>query len=127
MEQRKREDAKSIFIENVDYKATREELQIIFEDCGTISRITIVKDPFTKQPKGCAYLSFESEADVDMALNLTGTKLRGRVIKVHRKRTNIIGMNKKTQGARNMQFLNEMMMKMTNQTGFRGKPRGRGR
>jgi hypothetical protein len=49
------------------------------------------------------------------------------VIKVQRKRTNIIGMNKKTQGARNMQFLNEMMMKMTNQTGFRGKPRGRGR
>lgn len=111
----------------MDYKATREELQVIFEDCGAIARITIVKDPFTKQPKGCAYLSFETEAGVEMALNLTGTRLRGRVIKVQRKRTNIMGMNKKTQGARNMQFLNEMMMKMTNQTGFRGKPRGRGR
>ena len=92
-----------------------------------ISRITIVKDQFTKQPKGCAYLSFDSEADVEMALNLSGTRLRGRVIKVQRKRTNIMGMNKKSQGERSMQFLNDMMMKLTNQGGFRGKPRGRGR
>lgn len=62
-----------------------------------------------------------------MALNLTGTRLRGRVIKVQRKRTNIAGMNKKSQGGRNMHMLNEMMIKLTSQGGFRGKPRGRGR
>lgn len=46
---------------------------------------------------------------------------------MQRKRTNIMGMNKKSQGERSMQFLNDMMMKLTNQGGFRGKPRGRGR
>jgi hypothetical protein len=62
-----------------------------------------------------------------MALNLSGTRLRGRVIKVQKKRTNIAGKNQKSQGERSMQFLNDMMMKLTNQGGFRGKPRGRGR
>ena len=55
-EERQKNDAKSIFIENVDYKTTKEELELIFEDCGTITRVTILKDPITKQPKGCAYL-----------------------------------------------------------------------
>lgn len=62
-----------------------------------------------------------------MALNLTGTRLRGRTIKIHKKRTNIAGMNKKSQGERHMHILNEMMIKLTSQGGYRGKPRGRGR
>jgi len=56
--------------------------------------VTIVKDKFTNQPKGCAYLSFVEEESVEMALNLSGTKLRGRCIRVQRKRTNIVGMGK---------------------------------
>ena len=97
---------------------------MIFEDCGKINRITIVKDRFTGQAKGCAYLGFEREESVDMALHLSGTKLRGRAIRVHRKRTNIVGMGKDNK----TRLLNEMVMKMANKGGaFRGKPRGRPR
>ena len=49
---RKQEDTKSVFVQNVDYQTTKEELEIIFEDCGQIERITILKDKFTNTPKG---------------------------------------------------------------------------
>jgi len=65
---------------------------------------------------------------VDLALNLSGTRLRGRTINVKPKRTNIAGMSKTTQGERKMDLINQMMMQYSSQVGgYRGKPRGRGR
>jgi polyadenylate-binding protein 2 len=128
LEERRRTDARSVFIQNVDYKTTIEELDIIFQDCGTIDRITILKNPITKAPKGCAYVSFKEEEAVRIAILLTGTKLRGRVLQVQHKRTNIAGKNKRPSMDKN-QILNGMMWKLSQAQGnsFRGKPRGRGR
>jgi RNA recognition motif-containing protein len=83
----------------------------------------------TKQPKGIAYLSFEDPEDVERALHLTGTKLRGRYIKVNRKRTNIPGMSSKTSGEQQqIFFMGEMMKKFGHVAqGGRGMPRGRGK
>lgn len=44
-------DARSIYVGNVDYSATPEEIQSHFHSCGTINRITILCDRFTG-PKG---------------------------------------------------------------------------
>lgn len=41
--QRKEEDTKSVFVQSVDYNSTPQELEAIFEDCGTIVRTTILK------------------------------------------------------------------------------------
>lgn len=46
-------DARSIFVGNVDYGATPEEIQAHFQSCGSINRVTILLDKFTGQPKGC--------------------------------------------------------------------------
>lgn len=62
-----------------------------------------------------------------MALNLSGTRHRGRIIKVHRKRTNIVGMSKGNKGERNILFLNEMVKQFAQQGTYRGRGRGRGR
>lgn len=45
-------DARSIFVGNVDYSASPEEIQAHFESCGSINRVTILLDKFTGQPKG---------------------------------------------------------------------------
>lgn len=45
-------DKRSIYIGNVDYGATPEELQEHFKSCGSIARITIMVDKFTCSPKG---------------------------------------------------------------------------
>lgn len=45
-------DARSIFVGNVDYGATPEEIQAHFQSCGSINRVTILLDKFTGHPKG---------------------------------------------------------------------------
>lgn len=45
-------DSRSIFVGNVDYTASPEEIQAHFQSCGSINRVTILLDKFTGQPKG---------------------------------------------------------------------------
>lgn len=47
-------DARSIFVGNVDYGASPEEIQAHFQSCGSINRVTILLDKFTGHPKGFA-------------------------------------------------------------------------
>jgi RNA recognition motif-containing protein len=49
----------SIYVGQVDYAATPEELLSHFEACGTVERVTIVCDKFSGKPKGFAYLEFQ--------------------------------------------------------------------
>lgn len=55
-------DACSIYVGQVDYSATPEELLKHFDGCGTVERVTIVCDKFTGRPKGefrvCIVLDF---------------------------------------------------------------------
>ncbi|KAL3770938.1 hypothetical protein ACHAWO_002483 [Cyclotella atomus] len=52
-------DGNSIYVGQVDYSSTPEELLAHFESCGTVERVTIVCDKFTGKPKGYAYLEFQ--------------------------------------------------------------------
>ena len=52
-EDREDVDARSIFVGNVDYGATPEEIQAHFQTAGAINRVTILLDKFTGHPKGC--------------------------------------------------------------------------
>lgn len=45
-------DARSVFVGNVDYGASPEEIQAHFQSCGSINRVTILLDKFSGQPKG---------------------------------------------------------------------------
>ena len=49
-------DGRSIYVGNVDYVSTAEELEQHFHGCGSINRVTIQCDKFTGHPKG--YVSF---------------------------------------------------------------------
>lgn len=102
-------DARSIYVGNVDYAATPEELQTHFADCGTINRVTIMCNKATGTPKGFAYIEFMDEDAVKNAVILNESPFRGRLLKVTPKRTNIPGMNYRGRGS-----------------GYRGRPRGRG-
>ncbi|KAF9969859.1 cytoplasmic RNA-binding protein, partial [Modicella reniformis] len=51
-------DARSVYVGNVDWGSTPEELQAHFQSCGTINRITILCDKWTGHPKGYAYVEF---------------------------------------------------------------------
>ncbi|RZB44847.1 polyadenylate-binding protein 1-like isoform X1 [Glycine soja] len=84
-------DARSIYVGNVDYACTPEEVQQHFQSCGTVNRVTILTDKFG-QPKGFAYVEFVEIDAVQNALLLNESELHGRQLKVSAKRTNVPGM-----------------------------------
>ncbi|KAH9218854.1 hypothetical protein DL95DRAFT_75621 [Leptodontidium sp. 2 PMI_412] len=104
-------DSRSIFVGNVDYAASPEEIQAHFQSCGSINRVTILLDKFTGHPKGYAYVEFTEPSLVAQALVLNESVFRGRNLKVVPKRTNVPGMTRGRGGGR----------------GGPGRGRGRGR
>ncbi|KAJ1731387.1 hypothetical protein LPJ61_002562 [Coemansia biformis] len=87
-------DARSIYVGNVDYVATPEELQEHFKGSGAVNRVTILCDKFTGHPKGYAYIEFGSTDAVTKAQLLDGSMLHGRPLKVNPKRTNVPGVHR---------------------------------
>ncbi|XP_019435549.1 PREDICTED: polyadenylate-binding protein 1-like isoform X2 [Lupinus angustifolius] len=84
-------DSRSIYVGNVDYACTAQELRRHFERCGIVNRVTIPVDKYG-HPKGFAYVEFVDIHDVPNALSMNESILRGRKLKVSAKRTNIPGM-----------------------------------
>eukprot|EP00236_Picocystis_salinarum_P002385 CAMPEP_0183831486 /NCGR_PEP_ID=MMETSP0807_2-20130328/4703_1 /TAXON_ID=88271 /ORGANISM="Picocystis salinarum, Strain CCMP1897" /LENGTH=236 /DNA_ID=CAMNT_0026076975 /DNA_START=47 /DNA_END=758 /DNA_ORIENTATION=- len=84
-------DSRSVYVGNVDYSCTPEELQQHFKSCGTVNRVTILTDKLGN-PKGFAYIEFLEVDAVPNALLLSESELKGRSIKVQAKRTNVPGM-----------------------------------
>ncbi|OAY33434.1 polyadenylate-binding protein 3 [Manihot esculenta] len=88
---REEADSRSVFVGNVDYACTPEEVQQHFQSCGTVNRVTILTDKYG-QPKGFAYVEFLEVEAVQEALLLNESELHGRQLKVLPKRTNVPGM-----------------------------------
>ena len=86
-------DKKSIYIGNVDYGSTPQELQEHFKSCGDINRITILVDKWSGHPKGFAYMEFSDESAIQNACLLNDSLFRNRQLKVTPKRTNVPGFN----------------------------------
>lgn len=75
-------DSRSVYVGNVDWGSTPEEIQGHFQSCGTINRITILCDKWTGQPKGYAYVEFADASSVANAMVLNDSLFRARLIKV---------------------------------------------
>ncbi|PKK17473.1 poly(A) binding protein, nuclear 1-like (cytoplasmic) [Columba livia] len=91
-------DQRSVYVGNVDYGSTAEELESHFHSCGQVNRVTILCDKFSGHPKGYAYIEFEEKSSVKAAVELDESVFRGRVIKVLPKRTNMPGISSTDRG-----------------------------
>jgi polyadenylate-binding protein 2 len=92
-EEKMEADARSIYVGNVDYSATAQELEAHFHGCGSINRVTILCDKFSGHPKGFAYVEFGDKDSVQTAMALDDSLFKGRQIKVVSKRTNKPGIS----------------------------------
>ncbi len=75
-------DGRSVFVGNVDYGATAEELEQHFHGCGSVQRVTILCNRFDGHPKGFAFVEFTDKDSVNTAMALDDSLFRGRQIKV---------------------------------------------
>lgn len=83
---------RSVYVGNVDYGATAEELEQHFHGAGSVNRVTILCNKFDGSPKGFAYVEFTDKDSVTTAMALDDSLFRGRQIKVMPKRTNKPGI-----------------------------------
>ncbi|KAL1132361.1 hypothetical protein AAG570_010317 [Ranatra chinensis] len=91
-------DGRSIYVGNVDYGATAEELESHFHGCGSINRVTILCNKYDGHPKGFAYIEFADKDSVQTAMAMDESLFRGRQIKVVPKRTNRPGLSITNRG-----------------------------
>merc|ERR1711935_124076 len=97
-------DARSVYVGNVDYGATAEELEQHFHGCGSINRVTILCNKYDGNPKGFAYVEFADKDSTDTAMALDDSLFRGRQIKVMPKRTNKPGISSSNRPPRGRGF-----------------------
>jgi len=72
-----------VFVGNLDYATTRQNLEALFAPHGTIVELVLPVDRATGQPRGFAFVTLDSEAEASEAIQrLDGTELLGRNLRV---------------------------------------------
>ena len=77
----------TVFVGNVSYDATENELQDLFAQHGTVTDVNLMVDRVTKKPRGFAFVTMESKEAAESAIKaLNGADLRGRKLTVNEAR-----------------------------------------
>ena len=72
-----------IYVGNMSYETTEEDLKLACEEFGKVESATIVKDKFSGEPKGFGFVEMSSKAEGQAAIDgLNGKELKGRELKV---------------------------------------------
>jgi RNA recognition motif-containing protein len=72
-----------LYVGNLPYSATEEELSSLFGQAGTVTSVAIIKDRETGRSKGFAFVEMSSSDEAQKAINmLTGHMLGGRDLRV---------------------------------------------
>jgi RNA recognition motif-containing protein len=76
-----------IYVGNLSYGVTEEELQEQFGAFGAIVNVNIIKDRETGNSKGFGFIEMENQADGEKAIKeLDGSSIKGRDVKVNEAR-----------------------------------------
>ncbi len=74
----------NIYVGNLSYQATEENLRQAFEAFGKVASATIIKDRYSGQPRGFAFVEMPDDAEAQAAIkNLNGKELLGRQLNVN--------------------------------------------
>lgn len=75
----------SIYVGNLSYQVTEEDLKQAFAEYGTVSRVQLPTDRETGRPRGFAFVEMESDTQEQAAIDaLDGAEWMGRDLKVNK-------------------------------------------
>jgi len=78
---------KNIFVGNLDFGATDDQVRTLFEAYGTVDRVSIKTDRETGRSRGFAFVEMSNEAEAERAIAaLNGTNLGGRALNINEAR-----------------------------------------
>lgn len=77
----------NIYVGNLSYGVTEEDLKEAFEAFGEVETVKIIKDRYSGESKGFGFVEMPDRAGAEAAIDgLDGTELKGRTIKVNKAR-----------------------------------------
>ena len=77
----------NIYVGNLSYEITQEDLQQAFEDFGQVESVKVIKDSYSGRSKGFGFVEMPDNAEGHSAIDgLNGKELKGRVLKVDKAR-----------------------------------------
>jgi len=78
---------KNIYVGNLSYDATEDQVRSMFEQYGAVDRVSIVTDRDTGQPRGFAFVEMTDDEAANKAMDaLNGTNLGGRNLNINEAR-----------------------------------------
>ena len=73
----------NIYIGQLDYSVTEDDLKDAFSEFGGVSSVNIITEKYSWQSKGFGFVEMPDDSEADKAMNdLNGSQLKGREIKV---------------------------------------------
>ncbi|WP_445247187.1 RNA recognition motif domain-containing protein [Microcoleus sp. OTE_8_concoct_300] len=89
----------SIYVGNLSYEVTSEDLTEVFAEYGTVSRVQVPMDRETGRMRGFAFVEMASEAEEAAAIAaLDGAEWMGRDLKVNKAKPRENNNNKRSSG-----------------------------
>ena len=75
----------SVYVGNLSYEVTQDDLTSVFSDYGTVKRVQIPTDRETGRPRGFGFVEMASDAEEDAAIEaLDGAEWMGRSLRVNK-------------------------------------------
>ncbi len=82
-----KEQMKNIFVGNLSYDATEQAVRALFEEYGTVEKVSLITDRDTGRAKGFAFVEMSVNAEANQAIeSLNGHDLGGRALNVNEAR-----------------------------------------
>jgi cold-inducible RNA-binding protein len=83
---------KNIFVGNLSFRTTEQEIRSLFEAYGTVDRVNVVTDRDSGQARGFAFVEMSNANEADQAISaLNGTDVDGRTLNVNEARPKTSG------------------------------------
>ena len=72
-----------VYVGNLPFVSTAEEVRAEFEKCGAVASVSIIKDRETGRPRGFGFVEYTTADAVNKAINdLNGREFGGRTLTV---------------------------------------------
>ena len=74
---------KNIYVGNINYTTTEEDLETLFGQHGAVRSVKIIVDRMTDRSKGFGFVEMENDGEADLAITaLNGSEFQSRSLRV---------------------------------------------
>ncbi|MCK5405272.1 MAG: hypothetical protein KAI75_08560, partial [Desulfobulbaceae bacterium] len=77
-----REKMKTIYVGNIPYKSSLDDVRGLFESLGRVNSVKLIADRYTSKPRGFGFVEMDEAAADEAISKLNETVFDGRILRV---------------------------------------------